>query len=168
MMSEFSNDPHQEQSRDLIGRTDNFEDRPEIRSEFIKILHRLLDEIKLSEELIITDPFILNSYANWYQDFLKRIFEPLYPKVKRITFVTSAQKNESLFQNLENHARPYKVRLRFFINDTYHDRFWLSKGNKKGVYVGNSLTGIGAKYCFIGLLPDADALAAYQLLYPHL
>jgi hypothetical protein len=169
-MPDFSNDPHKEKSREIIGRADASDDVLVIQDQFIPILHRLLAEIALSEKLIITDPFILNSFSNEYEDFLKRILEPIYPNVKQIIFVISSKYNPVLFQNLKTHARTHKVRMKFVPKDIYHDRFWLSvsKDRIKGVYVGNSLTGVGKKYFFVGLLPDADALAAYQLLEPHL
>jgi hypothetical protein len=58
--------------------------------------------------------------------------------------------------------------VRHFTTDVYHDRFWLSASNKKGVFVGNSLTGIGSKYCLVTVLPDADAEEAYQSLERYL
>jgi hypothetical protein len=167
MMTEFSNDPNPEQSRDLIGYAIVPVDRPVIQTKFIQSLHRCLNEIGLSEELIITDPFIFNAWQScwgWYQPFLRRIFEPLYAKVKRITFVTSDKHDRTLFNQLETHANAHGCRLRIFTNNLYHDRFWLSAGNQRGVFVGNSLTGIGAKYCLVIALPDADAEAAYQSL----
>ncbi|MEN9611671.1 MAG: hypothetical protein RLZZ628_2485 [Bacteroidota bacterium] len=153
-----------EQTRDMIGRSANVMDRPAIQNTFIRILHRHLQEIELSGELIITDPFLLNSNAVWYEFFLKRLFEPLYERVPVITFIIEGRYSPTLWDNLKNHAQGKGCTLRFFINNEYHDRFWLCATHKKGIFVGNSLTGIGAKYCFVGRLPDEDALAAYNSL----
>ena len=165
-MPELSNNPP-EQFRDLIGYAIAPVDRPIIQTKFIQSLHRCLAESGLNEELIITDPYIFNAWRNtwhWYEPFLRRIFEPLFAQVKRISFITSDNHDITLFNNLEIHASRHRCRLRIFTCNLYHDRFWLSAGNKKGVFVGNSLTGIGAKYCLVIALPDADAEEAYQSL----
>ncbi|MEN9612632.1 MAG: hypothetical protein RLZZ628_3446, partial [Bacteroidota bacterium] len=113
-MSEFSNDPHQEQSRDLIGYAINPVDRPVIQTQFIQILHRCLDEIGLSTELIITDPYLFNARPSswgWYEPFLHRIFQPLYSKVKCITFLTSHQYEFAVLNRFKANARTHHCRV---------------------------------------------------------
>lgn len=152
-----------EQKRDIIGRAEHFEDRPVIQTKFIDILHQHLNRIELSEELIITDPFALNSTHAHYETFLKGIFEPLYGKVRKITFITAEKYHPELFNRLQTHASG-RCYFRHFINKNYHDRFWISTGNQRGIYVGHSLTGIGKQYCYVGPLPDEDAKMIYDSL----
>jgi hypothetical protein len=170
-MPKCPNNPPEEQYRDLIGYASNPVDRPEIQKQFIQILHRCLAEIGLSGELIITDPFLFNARPSswgWYEPFLRRIFQPLYSKVKCITFITSPHYEIAVLNRLEAHAATHGCRVRHFMTDLYHDRFWLSASNQRGVFVGNSLTGIGAKYCLVTVLQDSDAAEAYQSLEAYL
>jgi hypothetical protein len=161
------NEQDEEQTREIIRPAANPADnaaKSEIQNEFISILHRHLQDIELRDHLIITDPFILNSNAVWYEDFLKKLFEPLYEKVCLITFIIKDKYSTTLWNRLKTHAEANGCALRFFINYQYHDRFWLCATHKRSIFVGNSLTGIGGQYCFVGRLPDADALAAYDSL----
>jgi hypothetical protein len=146
--------------------------RRSIQTQFIQSMHLHLEQIALSGELIITDPFLLNPRETawkWYHAFLQNLFAPIYAKVKCITFVVPTDKfNLDFFQKLQEKALQNHCEMRLCHSNAFHDRYWLSADNRKGLHVGNSLTGIGSKVSTLNMLPDNDALTAYSMVEPLL
>jgi hypothetical protein len=159
------------QTRDLFGHAQLTTDKKPIQAHFITVLHRFLDEIlnkdASQEGLIITDPYIFNCHSGqvlWYKGFLKKVLKPLFRSVKQITFITSHEYLPDVVSEIRTLAQSHRCRMRHFTSPLYHDRFWISESNQKGIFVGNSLPNIGSQYCYLGRLPDEDAAKAYQSL----
>jgi hypothetical protein len=144
-------------------------EKKEIQVAFRAALHAAISNS--TKHLLVTDPYIFNCHdkqLSWYPRFLKSVFEPIYPIVPKITFVTSQQYDRRLLTDLQYNAKKGGCHIKHFTNNLFHDRFWVSAGTQTGIFVGNSLTSIGSQYCYLGILPSTDVQVALKALRTYL
>lgn len=107
------------------------------------------------DTLYITDSYIFpNSYRLEYKTWLISIFKEL--SYKNIVVILNENKcNNTLFIEIKNELSRDNINIEIKHFNGIHDRFWISNF-KKGIIMGTSLNGIGAKLCYIDTLKDDD------------
>jgi len=138
-----------------------FTGRPHTRrTEFINAIQKFLDTIHLGKSLIIIDPYIFpKKFDSDYPAFFCAILSKSLASLRNITFVTSAGHNTKLQQKIFAEIKKHnsKIDLTLKTTSVFHDRFWLSPRNRKGIFMGTSLNGLGKKYTLINYIGDEDA-----------
>jgi hypothetical protein len=161
--------PHEEEIKKLLKyglssivnpHYEHFLGRPQTRREdFIQAMQKFLDNVLKGNSLIIIDPYIFpKKHDSDYPVLLIDILKKFFPKLKRITFVTSASYNQSLQVKVFSaiHKCNSQINISIKQNEHFHDRFWVSPKNRKGVFMGTSLNGIGKKYTLIDYIQEED------------
>lgn len=122
-------------------------------------MQKFLDVTLKGNSLIIIDRYIFpKKYDVDYPDFLIDILKKYFSKLNRITFITSASYNQKvqtqIFAGIHKHNRKINIAMKH--SEDFHDRFWISPRNRKGVFMGTSLNGLGKKYTLIDYMSDGD------------
>lgn len=124
-----------------------------------EIIQRYLDNIIKTDKLIIIDQYIFpTSYDSNYANFFIDILDKYLPKINEITFITPKKHNETLKTTITNllKARKPTIQINIKKSEDFHDRFWISDPNNKGVFLGTSLNGWGKKYALIDYINTTD------------
>lgn len=129
------------------------------REEFIIAIQRFLDVILKGKTLVIVDPYIFpKKYDSDYVIFFDEILQKYYSKLSTINFVTSPDANPAVQKKIIDLIKvgnpQIKVKVQY--STEFHDRFWISPRNRKGIFMGTSLNGLGRKYTVIDYLNDDD------------
>jgi hypothetical protein len=139
---------------------EHFVGKPQTRREdFIQAMQKFLDYVLKGNSLIIIDPYIFpKKYDSSYPEFLVDILKKYLLKLKRITFITSASYHQDLQQKIFSDIQAHNSQINITLKQTevFHDRFWISPRNRKGVFMGTSLNGIGKKYTLIDYIQEED------------
>lgn len=126
----------------------------------VQILRDKLKALSPSSSLIIVDSYLFPTKVQNKADFLQMfedIFVPVIGNIETISFVT----NPHFDQTLSNNTRKLLLTLNPGVNiahtttDYFHDRFWIAD-EKKGLFVGTSLNGIGKRYALTDNIKDVD------------
>ncbi len=112
------------------------------------------------DELIIID----NYFFNWepaHHDHCMQLFEDVFsdiiPNLDSFKFITKPKYNNSNFNAIKNfiHSINSKIYVSVKTSKDFHDRFWIVD-EKKGLFIGTSLNGIGNKYALVDYLQEDD------------
>ena len=127
-------------------------------------LQKFLDNIGVSKELIIVDPYFYAKIKDKQQltdycDLIGSCLEKYSTVIENIYVVTDNGKNDPTTKN----ALHQKIRTTIpgvILNDTYspdfHDRFWITNNRLSGILIGTSMNHIGKKYALIDYLKKDD------------
>lgn len=130
------------------------------RELLVKILCNHLQALSPSKGLIIVDPYIfpanLRDKAD-YLDVFKEIFGSVIPQIASLRFITKPDYDEALYQSITQLLVGFNPQISVSCRTTndFHDRFWIAD-EKKGLFVGTSLNGIGKKYALTDFMKDED------------
>ena len=141
---------------------DEFIGTPHDRTEdILQALFNYLDKIITTTNLIITDAYIFSSDSQDYEKLLMEIFKRYIAKLSNIVFIIRKDHKinfrQKIFSNIQS-INP-SISLDIVISEEFHDRYWISNYNGKGVVIGTSLNGIGKKYCLIDYINKSDVRA---------
>lgn len=130
------------------------------RMEIKTIIQKHLDNVITSNRLIIVDRYIFPKNADRsYGEYLMDILRKYLPELAEIVFITSAdQHNSAMMSYIYNAIKIINpdITIDFRFTDIFHDRFWISNYNGKGLILGSSLNGYGKKYALIDYLNIPD------------
>ncbi len=118
------------------------------------ILENHINKItKSCDKLVITDRYFFPKY---YDDAYKTLLLSICSKCPHTTVIIDKNYNRKLVTELTKELLEKGCFLEVIINDTFHDRFFIS--NKGGVVLGTSLNGLIKKTCYINYLSHQDFL----------
>lgn len=128
--------------------------------EIKSLIQQYLDNVVTTDRLLIVDRYIFPQNADSaYADYLMDIIGKYIPKLGEIIFITSADKhNSAMMSHIYNSIKEINpnIDIDFRFTDLFHDRFWISNYNGKGLLMGSSLNGYGKKYALIDYLNIPD------------
>ncbi len=137
-----------------------FTGRPNTRrTDYILAIQQFIDKILKGKSLVIIDPYIFPKKCDDdYVSFLITVLSAYLKKLSSITFVTSPKFNITVQEKIFNELRAQNSDLTVTLKttDEFHDRFWISPRNRKGIFMGTSLNGLGKKYTLIDYVNDED------------
>ena len=127
----------------------------------LEILKNHLKQLNINNKLIIIDNYLLpkNHDVN-YLDFFIEVFKDALKQCNELEIITLEKHNENL-KNLINEKMKKlypDLKVTYKFTNLFHDRFWIAD-NKKGLFIGTSLNGVGKKYSMIDFLLDEDTEA---------
>lgn len=124
-----------------------------------EIIRAFLNYVELSKSLLIIDPYFFSSNNPDcdYGLFLRCIPENVTGIEKFTVVYNGKNKNDSInvFRRKIN-EKFHGATIDPYINEEFHDRFWINTLNKTGVLIGTSLNGIGKKISVIDRLSSDD------------
>ena len=87
----------------------------------------------------------------------REIFCPVIPSIVSVRFITEPQYDKVLYENIGYVLRDINPKVSVKIKTTreFHDRFWIVD-EKKGLFIGTSLNGLGRKYALTDFINDED------------
>ena len=116
------------------------------------IIQRYLDKVLKTDQLLIIDRFIFpKNFDPSYPIFFVDILDKYLSNLNSLNIITSSTHNVPLKNSIIALLKAKKDTLQIDIkcNDDFHDRFWISDFNNKGLLLGTSLNGFGRKYALI-------------------
>lgn len=135
--------------------------RPQTRREdFIQVIQKFLDATIKGDSLVIIDPYVFpEKYDNDYSKFFIDILKIYFPRLKKLTFVTSARYNHKIQSKIFSDLQKIDSSLKLILkkSELFHDRFWLFPASNRGIIMGTSLNGLGKKYSIIDYIQEDDA-----------
>lgn len=137
------------------------------RNLFIETLQKFLDNVITTNDLTIIDSYLFpDKHDVDYPNLLIDILKKYIPKLSKLTIVTKNRFNKPLqttiFEEIKN-INP-RIIIDLKLTDLFHDRFWLSNPNSKGIFVGTSLNGLGKKYTLIDYINIDDVKQIFDEL----
>lgn len=135
------------------------------RQEIIAGMRKFITEdLKVQDELIIVDPYFFAPNSDTgYVGLVSDILAPFAPRLSSLSVVTHSGKkklDQTVVSSIQTElaVKCPKLNLRTFINNSFHDRFWINPKERTGIVTGTSLNGLGQKYSLVARLSSADAL----------
>lgn len=135
-------------------------DSIEERDLLVKVLSNYLQALLPSKDLIIVDPYFfpanLPDRAGYLSTF-REIFGSVILKIASVRFITKPEHDKALYQDIKYVLADLNPKINAIHKTTnaFHDRFWIAD-EKKGLFVGTSLNGIGRKYALADFMEDED------------
>lgn len=126
----------------------------------VQILRDKLKALSPSSSLVVVDSYLFPTKVRnkaEYLQMLEDIFVPVICNIETISFVTKPHFDQMLLNDARKlllTANP-SVNVVHTTTDYFHDRFWIAD-EKKGLFVGTSLNGIGKRYALIDNIKDVD------------
>jgi len=123
------------------------------------LVQKYLDRIITTSKLLIIDRYIFPSrHDSNYANFVGDILDKYLATLDEITFITSATHNATLKNSITTLLKSKKASLNinFKFTEDFHDRFWISDHNDKGLFLGTSLNGYGKRYALIDYINTTD------------
>ncbi len=123
------------------------------------LIQKYLDRTIKTNKLIIIDRYFFpNNHDATYPNFVVDILDKYLSIIDEITFITSPRYNSVAANSIKSLLFSKKETLTINIKhtDDFHDRFWISNYNGKGLFLGTSLNGFGRKYALIDYINTAD------------
>lgn len=123
------------------------------------IIQKYLDKILTTDKLLIIDRFIFPSNPDPnYTNFIFDILEKYLPTLSEITFIASPRHDETTKNNITAllTGKNAAIQVNVETSDDFHDRFWISDHNSKGLFLGTSLNGYGRKYALVDYINTSD------------
>lgn len=103
----------------------------------------------INTDVIIIDPYLLNSKSKKYRELLFSILKAL--SATSIKLVIGNDYDEKLKDDLKRSFTNIEIQH----SNKFHDRFWIFN-KQKGFLLGTSLNGIGKKYSLLMALEKED------------
>ena len=128
-------------------------------SDIKDLIQKYLDRIVTTNKLLIVDRFIFpTNHDSTYATFVGDILDKYIATLDEITFVTSPSHNRTIKSSIETLLKSKKstLNISYKFSDEFHDRFWISDHNDKGLFLGTSLNGYGRKYALIDYINTSD------------
>ncbi len=119
------------------------------------------------DRLIIIDSYIFpKKYDEDYPNLFIDIVRKYIPKIRDLIFITNDKYNQELQERIFNLIRQINplITIELLINDSFHDRFWLSDPKNKGFFMGTSLNGLGKKYTLLDYINSTDVNTLFEQL----
>ncbi len=123
------------------------------------LVQKYLDRIVTTNKLIIIDRYFFpNRCDTNYSSFVGDILDKYLPTLDEITFITSSSHNATVKNSITTLLQNKKptLTINFKFTEDFHDRFWISDHNGKGLFLGTSLNGYGRKYALIDYINTTD------------
>jgi len=123
------------------------------------LIQKYLDRVVTTSKLLIIDRYFFpNRYDTNYPNFVGDILDKYLPNLDEITFITSANHNLPVKNSITTLLQGKKptLNINFKFTEDFHDRFWISDPNDKGLFLGTSLNGYGRKYALIDYVNMTD------------
>lgn len=126
----------------------------------IDTLRNKLIQLSPSESLTIVDYFLFSKGIKNQAEYLKlfeQIVDSVIGKIKLFRFVTQPSYSDELYKktvNLLENMNPH-ISVEHSKSENFHDRFWIAD-DRRGIYVGTSLNGLGNKYALVDNIRDSD------------
>lgn len=130
------------------------------RDLLIRVLSNQLQALLPSESLVIIDPYFLPKNLRDSSDYLnvcREVFGPIVPKITSVSFITKPDYDVVLYQSIKRILATMNPRasVNHKTTEDFHDRFWIVD-EKKGLFLGTSLSGVGRKYALTDYMRDDD------------
>ena len=126
----------------------------------------LVEQIRLklalcepTHSFTLIDPYIFSKSADaYYADDLEYLLASTARKCAEFLIVTKASRDSVLEADVISRLIAINPGLAITrkYSDVFHDRFWISDGNK-GIFVGTSPNGLGKRYALVDFLMEDDA-----------
>jgi len=133
----------------------------------IKTLREMLSSLSLRESLIVIDAYIFpkGAKSDEYLSLLVAVVEPFLDGLNSIKFVTKSNYSRPLAKKVEKALKDRNSDVDFSVTTSnhYHDRFWICD-ERKGLFVGTSLNGIGKRYALVDFMREEDVLEIIESL----
>lgn len=123
------------------------------------LVKRFLQEIAVSEELIIIDPYFLPHRADAnYASLVESMLDPVLGSLTSLRLITGPKFDPSLRSSVSSRlqGRNPALAVHHVATEVFHDRFWIDRYAMKGFVMGTSLNGLGGKYALIDRLQQSD------------
>lgn len=123
----------------------------------IETIQKFTNKILPSKKLLIIDPYFYADDKPTTLSTLRSLVLPLSESLEEICIIHDAShvKGADGVRKLIREVVA-GVRLSEITSKKFHDRFWLSPDNKRGVIFGTSLNGIGKKISLVDRLRESD------------
>ena len=134
------------------------------RNFIIDTLRYKLDRCSPTQSLLIIDPYLYPAKedSDYQTDFLT-VFGDSLKKCFQLDVATLPSRNSVLEFQIDSAIEQINPNIAIYkkYTDVFHDRFWIAD-QRRGVFVGTSLNGIGKRYALIDYLREDDATAIVQ------
>lgn len=131
------------------------------------IIIKFVDKIFPTKNLVIIDGYFFPKATNYsFYDIFCRILDKHKNNIENITVIHNSKANNaaiSTFKQKISMLNPL-ITVKTHKTDIFHDRFWISPSNKKGVVIGTSLNGIGKKIALVDKISDQDVISLLKEL----
>ena len=123
-----------------------------------KVVEKFILSLNGVKRLVIIDPYFY-SKSNTIDTptVFHKLVSGISSKLEEVTFITNGKKNE---MKADIHAAIHSisaiVKIKDFVTDEFHDRFWIDPDNGVGVVMGTSLSGLGNKIALVDKLRGED------------
>lgn len=124
-----------------------------------ELIQKFLDKIITTNQLLIVDRFIFPTKRDSnYPNFLCDLLDKYIGTLEKIIFITSPSYERPVQVSVETLLKSKKptLNIEYKFSDEYHDRFWISDFDKRGVFLGTSLNGYGRKYALVDYINISD------------
>lgn len=123
------------------------------------LVQKYLDRIITTRKLLIIDRYIFpNHHDSNYANFVGDILDKYLTTLDEITFITSDKHNVILKDSITSllKSKNSTLNISFKFTEHFHDRFWISDYNDRGLFLGTSLNGYGKRYALIDYINTTD------------
>ena len=136
------------------------------------ILKKMIRKLAPKQDFVIVDRYLLpkrssNDYLNMLFDIIKSVVK----QTQQLVIITASNYDSGIWDKLRKrlHTLNPNCRVTHRCSESFHDRFWIAD-NKRGLFLGTSLNGLGRRYALVDYLAASDvqeiitALRAEKLL----
>ena len=126
----------------------------------IDTLRNKLIQLSPSESLTMVDRYLFSKNIRNQDEYLtlfEQIVDLVIREIKLVRFVTEPSYSEELYKktvNLIENMNPH-ISVEHSKGEYFHDRFWIAD-DKRGIFVGTSLNGLGNRYALVDNIRDSD------------
>nr|WP_183514732.1 MULTISPECIES: hypothetical protein [Brucella/Ochrobactrum group] len=116
-----------------------------------------LYQLDAKHSLTIVDPFLFPNGADPdYESDLFHLLAPCLQKCSQLTIVAGPKTHTPFRVHIENWIRSQSsINLTVKLVDEFHDRYLIAD-DKRGLFLGTSLNGVGKKYALVDFFQDQD------------
>ena len=136
------------------------------------VLKKMIRKLAPKQDFVIVDRYLLpKQSSNDYLNMLFDIIKPIVRRTQQLVIITASNYDNSIWDKLRErlHTLNPNCHVAHRCSENFHDRFWIAD-NKRGLFLGTSLNGLGRRYALVDYLAASDvqeiitALKAEKLL----
>jgi hypothetical protein len=124
----------------------------------VSLLTNMISRLAPTQDFVIVDRYLLpKNKPTDYLNTLVSLLGPMSQTVSQITLVTDKKHDAQLLTDLVAQLSPpgSKCQIAHRTSEAFHDRFWIAD-RQRGLFIGTSLNGIGARYALADYMDDND------------